>query len=195
MSLSLIHKHVNTPHTQPLASFVLLFSWWLCFVERASPPGSYHLPSSSHSEWIQVSELQIQESRWVISAHQSFLMKEKKLPMLAVNQRASHVQSCPAGWHHLRESCRHTLGYVWHSAHTHACPRMAERLKAKQCLCSLFIRHHVLSLCVIVLFWCRPSSLGQCVRQAGLLPGAVVEVETHRSALAVWNGKNKHYNH
>lgn len=117
MSFSLIHKHLNTPHTHHLASFLLpLYSSHGGFCRACQSAKSISLTEFIFSEWIQVSGFQIQEQMSDQCSQE--LSYAKNHEMLAVNQCLSHVRSCPLWWHHLRESCMHTLGYVWHSAHT-----------------------------------------------------------------------------
>ncbi len=104
-------------------------------------------------------------------------------------------------------SCACTCSAMFGILLTHACPRMSERFKKKEQTAAakyyvlvfpVYSSPHIVFVSLFLLS-CPPSSvthsLGQCVRQPGLLPGAVGEVRTHRSALAVWNGKNKHNNH
>lgn len=153
------------------------------------------------SERIQVSGFQIREQ--MSDQYSRELSYAKNPEMLAVNQLLSHVWSCSLRWHHLRELCMHMLCYVWHSAHTHAhvCQKDSRKknrpLQRNNVLVfPVYSSPHIVFVSLFLLLSCPPSSvthsLGQCVRQPGLLPGAVGEVRTHRSALAVWNGKNNH---
>jgi len=193
--LSSAYKHT----THHLASFyvaIILFSWWLGFVERASPSRAYHLLNSF------LSGFRFQGSRSVISAHESFLMQRttRSWQWICACLMCGHVPSdditCGS------RAC--TRSAMFGILLTHAYPCMSERLKKRNRTVQsnnvlVFLVYSPSHIVFVPLSLSPPSSvthsLGQCVRQPGLLPGAVVEVRTRRSALAVWNWKNKHNNH
>lgn len=164
-----------------------------------------HLPSSSHF-WAD-SGFRVPDPRadeWSVLTR-AFLCKE---PRDASSESApvscvvmSPQMTSPAGVVHA-----HALLCLAFCSHTHAhvCQKDSRKknrpLQRNNVLVfPVYSSPHIVFVSLFLLLSCPPSSvthsLGQCVRQPGLLPGAVGEVRTHRSALAVWNGKNKHNNH
>ncbi len=125
MSFSVIHKHALYTPSCIICVAVMLFSWWLGFVERARSISTYRVHLIS--ERIQVSVFQIRE-QMCDQYSREFSYAKRCWQWISSCLMCGHVPSdditCGS------RAC--TRSAMFGILLTHACPRMSERLKKKE---------------------------------------------------------------